>query len=390
MNKSRLLLTFFIVILLSLAPSVVLAQTGTDVIRDYRIEVLPQDDASLINAYTINWCVISDAAGPLTDINVGMPNSDYQIMDFSGDARSVNSADQGANTRVNVVLTKSVNANECVTVTFRIHQMGLAHLDEAKGEIGFQFIPGWFGEVPVDHLQVSWHLPADNAQLKSLSPEPKMRDTALAVWETVLQPGGKLTLNLLYDKAAFPNYGQESTPVWPLQGGGGSAGSSTSPTTKGGAAAATESTVSTAEPLLGIIPVGLTTCVCALIIFILVILILVSILARGVRSYRGGGTIGGSRPGGGIFGGGGPIFLPPSRPGGGGIFGGGGGGSISLTPSRSGGGGGLFGGRGSSCACVACACACACAGGGRAGCSRKGFDISGLLKKSALGKNNEK
>ena len=380
MTKSKLLFAFFLVILLSLIPSIVLAQTGTDVIRDYRIDVQPQDDASLINTYTINWCVISDAAGPLTGIYVGLPNLNYQIMDLSGDASAVQSADQGAYSRVNVVLTKPVNANECVTVTFRIHQMELAHLDEAKGQIGFQFIPGWFDEVPVNHLQVTWHLPADNSQLKSLSPEPKTRDTTQAVWETALQPGGKLTLNLLYDKAAFPNYGQESTPVWPLPGSGTSTetGNAT-PTTENKSAATTENPVSTAEPFLGVIPVGMTTCVCALIIFVLVILILVSILSSGVHSYRGGGTIGGSRPGGGIFGGA-PIFLPPS---GGGIFGGGGGGSISLPPSRSGGGGGLFGGRGSSCACVSCACACACAGGGRAGCSRKGFDISGLLRKPA-------
>ena len=380
MNKSRLLLTFFIVILLFLVPSVVLAQTGTDVIRDYRIDVLPQDDASLINAYTINWCVISDAAGPLTDINVGMPNSDYQIMDFSGDASAVHSAGQGANTRVNVVLTKSIKANECVMVTFRIHQMGLAHLDEAKGEIGFQFIPGWFPDVPVEHLQVTWHLPAESAQLKSLSPEPKTRDTTQAIWETALQPGGKLTLNLLYDKAAFPNYGKQSTKVWPLQGSGSSTETGAAATTDNGGVTTTENTVSPAEPLAGIIPVGLTTCICAIIIFIVIILILVSMLANGVRSYTSGGTIGGSRPGsGGIFGGGGPIFLPPSR------SGGGGGGTISLPPSRSGGGGGLFGGRGSSCACVSCACACACAGGGRAGCSRKGFDISALLQKPAAG-----
>jgi len=387
MTKPKLLLIFILVVLVSLIHSVVLAQTGTDVIRDYRIDVLPQDDASLINTYTINWCVISDAAGPLTDINVSLPNSDYQIMDFSGDASTVRSADQGAYSQVNVVLTKSINANECVTVTFRIHQLGLAHLDDAKGEIGFQFIPGWFDEVPVEHLQVTWHLPAESTQLKFLSPEPKTREPAQAVWETVLQPGGKLTLNLLYDKAAFPNYGQQSTPVWPLQGSGGSTETDTAAVaTDNGGAVAPENTVSTAEPLLGIIPVGLTTCVCAIIIFVVIILILVSILASGVRSYTGGGTIGGSKPGGGIFGGGGPIFLPPSRSsGGGGIFGGGGGGTLSLPPSRSGGGGGHFGGAGSSCACVACACACACAGGGRAGCSRKGFDISGLLKKPAAG-----
>ncbi len=379
MNKPIKILVLILVMLLSLFPSVVLAQTGTDEIREYRIDVLPQEDGSLINTYTINWCVISDAAGPLNNIIVGVPDSDYQIMDFSGDAKDVRSADSGATTQVNVILNKPINANECVTVTFRIHQMGLAHLDGQKGEIGFQFIPGWFAEVPVKHLQVTWHLPTVATQLKSLTPEPNTKDGGQAVWETVLLPGEKLTLNLLFDKTAFPNYGRQSTQVWPLQGSGSSADTgAAAQTTDNSGAAAADNTVSTSEPLLGVVPFGLTTCICAVIIIILIVLFLVIIFSNGMRGYTGGGYIGGPRPGGGgIFGGG--------RTGGGGIFGGGGGGTISLPPSRSGGGGGLFGGRGSSCACVSCACACACAGGGRAGCSRKGFDISGLLKKPAAG-----
>jgi hypothetical protein len=319
MTKPRLLLILILVVLLSLFPSVVLAQTGTDVIRDYSIDILPQDDASLINTYIINWCVISDAAGPLNDIYVGMPNSDYQIMDFRGDARQVKSADQGANSQVNVLLTRSINANECVTVTFRIHQMGLAHLDKQKSEVGFQFIPGWFAEVPVEHLQITWQLPAVSDQLKSLTPEPKTRDEVQAVWESALQPGGKLTLNLLYDKAAFPNFGKQSTPVWPLQGSVSTAETGTTSTTTDNSGAATaDNTVGTTEPLLGVIPIGLTTWICAIIISILIILFLVLILSNGMRGYSGGGYIGGPRTGsGGIFGSG-------RTSGGGGIFGGGG------------------------------------------------------------------
>jgi hypothetical protein len=380
MKRSRPFFILILVVLLSLFPSVVLAQTGTDEIRDYRIDVLPQDDGSLINTYIINWCVISDAAGPLNNIFVGIPNSDYQVLDFSGDARDVRSADSGATSQVIVILTKSINANECVTVKFRIHQMGLAHLDEQKGEIGFQFIPGWFSEVPVKHLQVTWQLPSVSTQIKSTTPEPNTRDNVQAVWETVLQPGGKLTLNLLYDKAAFPNFGIQSTQVWPLQGSTTTSEPNVAPTTTdNNGSVTTDNPGSSTEPLLSIFPIGLTTCICAIIIIILIIVFLVIIFSNGIRGYTGGGYIGGPRPGGGgIFGG--------SRPsGGGGIFGGGGGGTISLPPSRSGGGGGLFGGRGSSCACVSCACACACAGGGRAGCSRKGFDISGLLKKPDTG-----
>lgn len=381
MKKAPSLISVIIAFLVFLVPSLVLAQSTTDIIRDYRIDLQPQDDASLINTYTINWCVISNALGPLTDFYVGMPNENYQIIDFSGDARTVRSADQGAYNQVNVILTHSVSANECANVTFRIHQMGLAHLDSTKGEIGFQFIPGWFDEIQVEHLQLTWHLPAESTQLKFISPEPNTKDASLAVWETSLQPGGKFPINLSFDQAAFPNFGKQSTPVWSLPGSEGISTTQDTTAPSESSSPTYQTTTSSADSLLGgFLPIGLVTCVCALLIFIFIIMVLVSIFSSGVRSYRNGGTLGGPRTGGG-----GPIFIPLPRPRSGGIFGGGGG-SINLPPSRSGGGGGLFGGRGSSCACVSsCACACACAGGGRAGCSRKGFDISGLLKKNHPG-----
>ena len=274
------------------------------------------------------------------------------------------------------MLVRSINANECATATFRIHQQGIAHLDSTKGEIGFQFIPGWFDEVQIEHLQLTWHLPAESAQLKSISPEPKTRDATQAIWETVLQPGGKFTINLLYDQAAFPNYGKQATPIWPLQGSGTKTESPPAIIEGGGGSNINQNSQKTADALLsGILPVSLVTCICILLLFIFIIMVLVSVISSGVRSYRGGGTIGTPRSSSG-----GPIIIPlPRTSGSGGIFGGGG--TRSTPPSRSGGGSGLFGGRGSSCACVSCACACACAGGGRAGCSRKGFDISGLLKK---------
>ncbi len=384
MKKYQLGGPILIIFILFCLPSMILAQTATDVIREYHVDLQPQDDGSLINSYTIKWCVLSNDLGPLSDFFVGMPNEKYKVMDISGDASNVRSANQGADTKVNVMLTRPINANECATVTFRIHQQGIAHLDSAKGEIGFQFIPGWFDEIQIEFLQLTWHLPAESAQLKSISPEPKSRDANQAVWETALQPGKKFTINLLYEQTAFPNFGKQSTPVFPLQGGNADNGG-TSTTDESGASNMNQTSLKTSNALLGgILPVSLVTCICLILLFIFIVLVIVSVISSGVRSYRGGGTIGSPRTGGG-----GPVIIPfPRTPSSGGIFGGSG--TRSSPPSRSGGGSGLFGGRGSSCACVSCACACACAGGGRAGCSRKGFDISGLLKKNEAEQGNEK
>ena len=75
-------------------------------------------------------------------------------------------------------------------------------------------------------------------------------------------------------------------------------------------------------------PFSLVTCICLILLFIFIILVIVSVISSGVRSYRGGGTIGSPRTGGG-----GPIIIPfPRTPSSGGIFGGGGTAQFSSQP----------------------------------------------------------
>jgi hypothetical protein len=361
MNRQRIIaVVLLLMLVISFIPSGAVQAAGTDEIKNYTIDILPQDDGSLVNTYTVNWCVISNAAGPLTWITIAMPNEQYQIVSYSGDVTSAEPDNSGFDYKVRIDLSREVNAGECVNVTVQVHQYGLAYLDKNTNEIGFQFIPGWFSDVPVDHLQLTWHLPTDTTQLKSFDPKPTTQNETQATWESALQPGDKFTLNVSYDQAAFPNFNpnQQISTNAGTPGSGQTTGSTT-----------TDNTGAPVSPVLGfILPFALTPCVCVIIIIVLIVLVvLFSALGSAGRSYRGGGFFGGYHGGGGWLGG----------SGGGSVLGGGGGLSI---PSRSGGGSGLFGGRGSSCACVASGCACACAGGGRAGCSRKGFDVSSLFK----------
>jgi hypothetical protein len=337
---------------------------GTDEIKNYAIDILPQGDASLVNTYTINWCVISNSAGPLTWITVGMPNEQYEILSSSGDIASVSPYNEGFDYQIKIDLPREVNAGDCVEFTVQVHQYGMAYLDESTNQISFQFTPGWFNDVPVNHLQVTWHLPSQTTHLKSLNPKPTTQNEALATWESDLQPGEKFPIAVIYDRAEFPDFnpGQTGLP------------SSTNPSPPGSDLSTPSSATSidvnepgTQAPVLESLSLSTCLCICVILILVLiVIVVLFNILGSSSRSYRGGGFFGGYPIGGGWTSGGGG-------------FGWGSGGGVSI-PRRSGGGGGLFGGRGRSCACVSSGCACACAGGGRAGCSRKGFDVSGLVQ----------
>jgi len=371
--SSQLMIFLLLGLLISMPASVVLAQSGTDVIREYVIDVQPQDNGDLINTYSISWCVNSDDAGPLGEIYVGMPNAEYEVLEYMGDAKDVQPANSGAYTQVLVRLDRYINADECVSFTFSVRQEGIAHLNENTGEVGFQFIPGWFDEVPVEKLKIIWNLPDDESLLKSIDPKPTSQEDGMATWESKLEEGDKYTINLLYDQSAFPNYGQESEVIWPLENAASDITNNTVKTSDAGTNNVfTDETLPASSSML-LFPSWAGVCVCAVILMIVIIVIVLISLSNGIRGYRDGGYIGGSRPttgGGWILRGGGSSSSS----------------SRSTPPSRSGGGGGLFGGRGSSCACVSCACACACAGGGRAGCSRKGFDISKLMSISMDGK----
>ena len=338
---------------------------GTDEVQEYAIDIVPQEDGSTLNTYTINWCVISDSAGPLTWITLGMPNEQYEIFAFSGDIQSVITANQGFDSMIRLDLTHEVNAGECIDLVVSVHQFGLAGLDENTSEIGFYFTPGWFNEVPVDHLRVTWQLPTNHTLIKSFNPNPTSQDDSRAIWEDALQPGEKFPISVIYDKSAFPNFNPdqigETTSSIPTE--------AIYPDQNTNIFEDAGNPVFEVPGLAGPLSFGTCVCLCLIAILVLILLFIIFRSAGGRRSYRRGGWFGGY-PSSGSWGGGsnsgGSIFSSGS-------------GENHDTPDRSGGGSGAFGGRGSSCACVSSGCACACAGGGRAGCSRKGFDVSRLI-----------
>ena len=132
-------------------------------------------------------------------------------MSSSGDVSSVYAYDEGFDYRIRIDLPREVNAGDCVSFSVQVHQYGLARVDEASGQIGFHFTPGWFDEVPVDHLIVTWLLPADPALIVSMTPDPVRQEYGQAIWETALQPGEKYPLSVVYDGAAFPDFNPDAS-----------------------------------------------------------------------------------------------------------------------------------------------------------------------------------
>jgi hypothetical protein len=319
-----------------LMPPPALAQPP-DVIGDYSVHVTPRDDGTLAMEYRLaNYCAATDFPGDKPYLQVGVPNRNFDLVDW-GPKSAPNgqtkvwvasaSSLQGLNSQVQLNFNKQPVAGDCWDINFTIDQRQMAYA-QGSDEVSFQFTPGWFDFAKINALTIIWDV-TDQSLVHKTDPAPTPAPSQ-DVWRaTDLSPNEKFTVTITYAKSAFPTL------------------SSLAP---GPPSSEPGSTTSTGESDNGWL-------VCLVILIILFLIF----LPRIFRTYGWDGGYGGGL---------GRAFV--------GGLGGGGSGS---SGGRSGGGGGGFAGRGSSCACASCACACACAGGGRAGCTRKGFDISRLLRK---------
>ncbi len=318
-----------------------------DVIGQYSVHITPRDDGTLVMEYRLsNYCAATDFPSDKPYLQVGVPNRNFDLVDW-GPKSAPNSqtkiwvtsanADQGVNSQVQLNFNQQPRAGDCWDLNFTIDQREMAYA-QGSDEVGFQFTPGWFDFAKINTLTITWDLPGDPSLVHKTDPAPTNNQNQ-AVWtNTNMAPNDKFTVTITYAKSAFPNLvaaGLPSSPSTP----------SNPPSSTGGTR---------------------INCAFCLVILIIILFFVLPLYFRRNASDGGYGSVLGS-----------PFF------GGYGSGGHGSGDSSSSHSDRSGGGGGGFAGRGSSCACgcASCACACACAGGGRAGCTRKGFDIGRLIRK---------
>jgi hypothetical protein len=231
-------------------------------------------------------------------------------------------------------------ANDCFDFWFTVNQREMANTQGS--EISFQFWPGVFTFAEIKSLTVAWKIP-ENGGIIYKNPEPVEQNGYLVWTGSDLPPERSLpAIELLYAPEIFPEF-EASKPAPPQTNN-------------------TPSGTTGNDDDLDIVLI----CIIAILVLIFVMFLFWVIKEISSSSYGSGTYIG----------------TPTTRkrstssswtiP------------SISVSsPSssrskRSTGGGGTRSGRTSSCACVS-SCACACAGsssGGRAGCSRKGFNLN--------------
>lgn len=156
-NKLTLLFTTLVMAFV-LFGSKAYASQPIDEIKNYTITVNVNKDATLDMYYHIEWLVLeSDKEGPVSWIDVGIPNAHYVSYDaVSSNIENISySGSNGAHLRID--FKDKYYAGDTILVDFHLVQDYMYQVDKfTEGETVYTFTPGWFDEIDVDELVVIW------------------------------------------------------------------------------------------------------------------------------------------------------------------------------------------------------------------------------------------
>lgn len=192
---SALLLFVLTAVMLVAVP--VSASTPTDRIDQYTIYVDVNENATVNINYHIEWTVLeSDSVGPVSWLKIGIPNTHaYDIFEESDNISYINR--EGS--YVEVHFKDEYYEGETVSFDFRLTQDYMYQVNKLKeGYTVYSFTPGWFDEVPVENLTISW----SDEKADSFTPDCLM-DNGRYVWTTSLAPGEKYTVSVSYPNDAY-------------------------------------------------------------------------------------------------------------------------------------------------------------------------------------------
>lgn len=195
--KKRFGFIFAVLAALMIFVSVPVYAQATDEILDYEITVEVNEDATLNLYYHIDWQVLeSDSVGPLTWMNIGIPNS--HVVDSQALSDSITNLDIDGK-YAKVYLDRNYYEGDVASVDFLIVQDYMYQVNKLReGETVYSFTPGWFDDIRVDNLVIRWN----NDKVSSFSPECFM-DSTYNIWQTSLAPGDKYTVTMTYPNEAY-------------------------------------------------------------------------------------------------------------------------------------------------------------------------------------------
>ena len=121
-----------------------------DIIRDYVVTVEPQEDGTLEIRYDFSWTAW-DAMEALTWVEIGMPHPDYVLRSasLSDTVESHEYYADGDYCSHIFYFKEAYIGGETVDFGFTIEIPRM--LTQTEDHYVYEFVPGWFNEIPVEH-----------------------------------------------------------------------------------------------------------------------------------------------------------------------------------------------------------------------------------------------
>lgn len=198
-SRTISILAITVLLLMTVMPVFAFASAPTDEILDYEITADVNDDATVTLTYHIDWKVLdSDSLGPLSWVNIGIPNSHVEKIDALSD--TISSIDTDGNYAV-VYFKKDYYENETVSFDFQVVQDYMYSMNALEdGSTVYYFTPGWFDEIDVDKLVIKWN----NDKVTSWDgPGECLVKDGYNTWTTSMPAGDSVSIQVSYPNEAF-------------------------------------------------------------------------------------------------------------------------------------------------------------------------------------------
>ena len=185
-----------------------------DEIEKYTISVKPNDDGTLNMTYYLRWKVLQEGDGGVDFITVGVANRFvYDIEGLTSNIKKIRyTSDEGSTIRVD--FTNTYHEGDVFEVKFKFRQERIFTL--SNNEVQYSFNPGWFDEIQVKKLVVLW-------DSKNVTHSNAFEEKSNQLrWETSLDFGETIEVNVVYDRNCFPNldpkkdYSNQTESPWAI------------------------------------------------------------------------------------------------------------------------------------------------------------------------------
>lgn len=193
MKRILLLLAFLLIAVPSHA-----GDTGTYNIDEYRVQLEPRSDGTVLINYYLKWSV---TGGHIPWITVGLPNDNFTIEKSGNAVAKIKSANESGWSGVRIDLDRDYKPGESFEVSFEIIQNKLFSADDKNYKL--EFTPGWYDNAFTDKLTVSIHFFAKIKSIKA-DPAPKSISDEVMTWErTKMGKGEQFDVSISFPKKSL-------------------------------------------------------------------------------------------------------------------------------------------------------------------------------------------